>query len=368
MAEIQREWFEKDYYATLGVSEKASDKELTKAYRKLARKLHPDANPGDPAAEERFKEVSAAYDVVGDEDKRASYNEARRMGPIPGRFAAGGSGPSGSNGGFDNFGDLLGGLFGRGGRGGGRGHQAHRAQPGPDLEANLALDFLDAVIGSETVISIASEAACSGCSGTGSTPGAAPRRCHHCDGRGVIDDNQGMFSMSRPCVACGGRGSVITDPCATCGGRGREVRPREIKVRIPAGVKTGQKILLKGRGGLSSGGGPPGDLLVKIRVKDHALFGRSGADLTLEVPITFAEAALGADISVPTLTAERVKIRIPAGTATGKKFRVRGKGGGGDLLVTVFVDVPNELSDEQRVAVKALAAATTKSPRARLER
>ncbi len=366
MAEPQREWFDKDYYATLGVSDKATDKEITKAYRKLARELHPDANPGNEAAEERFKEVSAAYDVVGDDDKRKSYDEVRRMGPAAGGFPGGGGGQPGFNVGFDDIGDLLGGLFGRGGRGRGPGQQQSRAQAGADLEAELALDFDDAVNGIETEIHLTSEAACSTCTGTGSAPGSSPTSCKNCGGRGVLDDNQGMFSMSRPCGACGGRGSVITDPCPTCRGSGTEVRPRDVKVRIPAGVKTGQKIRLKGRGGPGRLGGPPGDLFVKVRVKDHPLFGRTGKDLTLDVPVTFAEAALGADIKVPTLDGDTVKIRIPAGTTTGKKFRVRGRSGKGDLLVTAVIEVPDRLSKQQREAVEAFAAASTESPRAHL--
>lgn len=366
--EPQREWFEKDYYKVLGVPESASDKEITKAYRKLARELHPDANPGDSAAEERFKEVSAAYDVIGDDEKRASYDEVRKMGPMGGMFGgAGGPGAGGFNVGFDDIGDLLGGLFGRGGGRGGRQQQASRAQQGADLEAELALDFDDAVTGIETEIHLTSEATCSTCDGVGSAPGSAPTRCGVCDGSGMQNDNQGFFSMSRPCSQCGGRGSIITDPCPSCRGSGAEVRPRDVKVRIPAGVKTGQKIRLKGRGGPGRFGGPPGDLFVKIKVKDHELFGRQGDDLTLDVPITFAEATLGADITVPTLAGDTVKIRIPAGTASGKTFRLRGKGGdAGDLLVTAIVVVPDDLSDDQRAAVEAFAAASPGSPRSHL--
>ena len=368
MAEPQREWFEKDYYKVLGVAENASEKEITKAYRKLARELHPDANPGDMAAEERFKEVSAAYDVIGDEAKRKSYDEVRRLGPMAGGFGGAGGPGGGFNVDFSDIGDLLGGLFGRGGGGGGRGRggQASRAQNGSDLEADLALDFEDAVKGIETTIHLTSEASCSTCSGSGAKPGTTPKICPVCDGKGVQDDNQGFFSMSRPCAECAGRGSLVTDPCPTCKGTGTEVRPREVKVRIPAGVKTGQKIRLKGRGGPGRFGGEPGDLFVKVRVKDHPLFGRAGKDLTLEVPITFAEAALGADIAVPTLDGGTVKMRIPAGTGSGKTFRLRGKGGGGDLLVTAEIAVPGDLSAEQKAAVEAYAAASNDSPRAHL--
>ena len=367
-AEPQKEWFEKNYYKTLGVDEKASAKEITKAYRKLARELHPDANPGDTAAEERFKEVSAAYDVVGDEEKRAKYDEVRRLGPMAGGFGGPGGAPGGGfNVGFDDIGDLLGGLFGRGGRGPRGGPQPHtRGQPGADLEADLTLDFDDAVKGLETTITLTSEATCHTCAGTGARPGSKPEPCAACKGRGIQDENQGLFSFSRPCAACGGRGSIITDPCTTCRGIGVEVRPRDVKVRIPAGVKTGQKIRLKGRGGPGRAGGPPGDLYVRVKVADHPLFGRAGNDLTIDVPITFAEAALGADVKVPTLDADPVTIRIPPGTATGKTFRLRGKAGAGDLLATVVVPVPGSLTDEQRKAIEALAAASPESPRAHL--
>ena len=377
-AEPQKEWFEKNYYKTLGVNEKASAKDITKAYRKLARELHPDKNPGDTAAESRFKEVSAAYDVIGDEEKRTRYDEVRRLGPMTGgRGGPGGpGGPGGAGGfnvGFDDIGDLLGGLFNRGGGGGGgrggRGgpqQQQTRAQEGADLEADLTLDFDDAVNGLETTITLTSEATCHTCSGSGSNPGSKPETCKVCKGKGVQDEDQGLFSFSRPCTSCSGRGSIITDPCTTCRGIGVEVRPRDVKVRIPAGVKTGQKIRLKGRGGPGRLGGPPGDLFVRVNVADHPLFARSGADLTIDVPITFAEAALGANVKVPTLDGEPVTIRIPAGTATGKTFRLRGKGGSGDLLATVVVTVPDELSDEQRQAIEALAEATPDSPRAHL--
>lgn len=379
MAEPQREWLEKDYYATLGVSETASASEITKAYRKLARKLHPDANPGDASAEDRFKEVSSAYDVIGDPDKRRSYDQVRHMGPVGGMF--GGPDSGGFRGmGFEDVGDLLGGLFGRRNR---RGGSPGSSQRGSDLEAQLLLDFADAVNGLETTISLNSEAVCPTCSGSGSAPGSKPKACKPCNGRGLHDDNQGMFSMSRPCAACGGRGSVITDPCDTCDGQGSVVRPRDVAVRIPAGVKAGQKLRLAGRGAPGRFGGESGDLFVKIRVTDHPIYGRSGGDLTLAVPITFAEAALGADIAVPTIDGRTVKIRIPAGTPSGKTFRVRNatahkssktpKGGknakqGGDLLVTVDVKVPERLSDAQRSAVEALAEATVESPRSYLDR
>jgi len=368
----QREWFEKDYYAILGVSDSADAKEITKAYRKLARENHPDAKPDDAAAEERFKEISAAYDVVGDPDKRKEYDEVRRMGPIAGGFGGGGPGGATFNvGDLGDLGDLLGGLFNRGRRGGGGG-AGTGPRRGTDLEAELHLDFDDAVRGLETTLHLTSEAVCSVCHGSGARPGTTPQVCPTCGGRGVLDDNQGFFSFSQPCGTCGGRGSIITDPCDNCHGQGTEMRPREVKVRIPAGVDDGQRIRLKGRGAPGRNGGPPGDLFVDIHVTAHRLFGRQGKNLTLNVPVTFPEAALGADISVPTLDGATVKLRLPPGTRSGKTFRVRDKGiqngkTTGDLLVTVEVAVPAKLSAAERKAIEALAAASTESPRAHLD-
>jgi molecular chaperone DnaJ len=374
----QREWFEKDYYRVLGVGDTASQKEIKSAYRKLSRQYHPDANAGDKAAEERFKEVSAAYDVVGDAEKRKEYDEVRKLGPVGGMF--GGPGGGGAPGGGFRFtdmgdiGDVLGGIFGRGRRGAGgagpgRGPGPHRGQ---DLEAELHLDFEDAVRGLTTTIHLTSEAACSTCHGSGAKPGTTPKTCPQCNGRGVLDDNQGFFSFSQPCPQCAGRGFTIDDPCPTCGGSGIEHRPREVKVRIPAGVDDGQRIRLRGRGGPGRNGGPPGDLYVTTRITPHRLFGRRGNDLTLTVPITFAEAALGADVRVPTLEGGSVKVRIPAGTPSGRRFRLKSRGVAnrrktGDLLVTVEVAVPPTLNDDERAAVEALAAAADgRSPRAHL--
>jgi molecular chaperone DnaJ len=373
----QREWFEKDYYQVLGVPESATAREITKRYRQLARELHPDANPGDVAAEERFKAVAAAYDVIGDEAKRKEYDEARRLGAQMGGF--GGRGPGGPGGAYTfnaedlgDLGGLFGNLFGRGAPGrGGPGPRGAGPQRGSDLEADLHLSFRDAVHGVTTIVNLTSEVACDECHGSGAAPGSAPQICPECRGRGVIDEDQGFFSFSRPCGTCGGRGSVVTDPCPTCRGKGTQVRPREVKVRIPAGVDDGQRIRIKGRGTPGRNGGPPGDLFVRARVAPDAIFGRSGRDLTLTVPITFAEAALGTDLEVPTLDGDPVKLRIPAGTPTGKTFRVKGRGidtgkSHGHLLVTVEVAVPSRLSKEERKAVEALAALATESPRAHL--
>lgn len=372
----QREWFEKDYYRILGVPETASAKEIKSAYRKLSRKYHPDANKGDAAAEERFKEISAAYDVIGNEDLRKEYDEVRRLGPM-----AGGVGGAPGGGGFrfedlgGDLGDVLGGLFGRmrrGGAGGAAGPRGAGPHRGRDLEAELHLDFEDAVRGITTTLHLTSEAVCSTCNGTGARLGTYPRPCPHCGGRGVLDDNQGFFSFSTPCPHCGGRGVTIDDPCTTCGGSGIEQRPREVKVRIPAGVEDGQRIRLRGRGGPGRNGGPPGDLYVVCHITPHHLFGRRGRDLTLTVPVTFPELALGSDITVPTLDGSRVTLRVPPGTRSGRTFRVKGRGvktkrSTGDLLVTVEVSVPQKMSSAERKAVEALAAASSDgSPRTHL--
>lgn len=369
----QREWFEKDYYKILGVSESATEKEITRAYRKLAKRYHPDANPG---AEDRFKEVSAAYDVLGDPPKRKEYDEVRRMGPVGNPFAGARGGPGGGGGfsatfGADDLGDLgdlLGNLFTRGRPGQSRARMG--PQRGDDLEAELHLSFQDAVEGITTTVNVSSDAACSTCGGTGAAPGTSPVICSNCGGRGVLAENQGLFSFSQPCPVCRGTGMRVETPCPTCRGSGMEHRARQVKVRIPAGVDDGQRIRLKGRGGAGPNGGPAGDLYVVVRVGQHEFFGRSGKDLTLRLPVTFAEAALGATVKVPTLGAP-VSLRIPPGTKSGRTFRVRGHGvpmasGAGDLLVTVEVAVPEQLSEAQREAVEALTAASTESPRRHL--
>ncbi len=373
---MQHDWLEKDFYKVLGVSEDVSDKELTKAYRKLARKYHPDANPDDKKAEEKFKEVSEAYDVLSNAESRSEYDQLRKYGATAGMFGGGGGGNpfggAGGGGGFDfdpgNLSDILGGLFG-----GGRGGRAPGTGPrrGDDLEAELNLSFDDAVNGVTTSVHLTSDAACDTCGGNGSAPGTSPEICGQCNGRGVLDDDQGFFSLSQPCPRCSGRGRVVTHPCSSCRGSGVERKPRQVKVRIPAGVKNGQRIRLKGRGTPGRNGGPAGDLFVIVRVGNHKLFGRKGNNLTIDVPITFAEAALGAKVTVPTLDGAKVTLKVPAATPSGKTFRVKGRGvstkkSTGDLLVTVKVDVPSDLTEEQKSAVEALAAATTESPRAHL--
>jgi len=368
----QRDWFEKDYYKTLGVEQAATAKEITKSYRKLARDLHPDKNPGDAVAEEKFKEVAAAYDVLGDDDKRKEYDEVRRLGPMSGM---GGQGPGGFTfnvgdmGGAGGLGDLFGSMFGRGGQGRGRPPSGGVGpRRGADITAHLTVDFKDAIDGLTTTLYLTTDAQCSTCHGSGAKPGTSPTACAACGGRGVVDDNQGMFSFSSPCRVCGGSGVRIEDPCPTCSGSGVEKRQREVKTRLPAGVKDGQTIRLKGRGGPGRAGGPAGDLLVELTVTPHPRFARSGDNLTVTVPITFAEATLGSDIEVPTLDGSSVTLRIKAGTQTGSRHRVKGKGvptkhGVGDLIVTVIVQVPTDLNDEQRAAVEQFAAASTANPR-----
>jgi len=374
----QREWFEKDYYKVLGVPQSATDTEIRRAYRKLAKQNHPDANPGK---EERFKEISAAYDVLSDATKRKEYDEVRRLGPM----TAGGSGSPGGGAGqpggspfnvrSENLGDLFGDLFGRvTGNPGGRA-AAPSARRGGDIEAELHLTFLDALNGVTTTVNVTSEAPCSTCHGSGAAPGTTPVICARCGGRGVTAENQGLFSFSRACPQCGGRGMTVESPCPTCRGSGAEIRPRQVKVRIPAGVEDGQRIRVKGRGARGDSGAPAGDLWVSVRVAAHALFGRKGRNLTLTVPVSFAEVALGAPVTVPTLDGS-VVLRIPPGTKSGRTFRVKGRGvvadagaakGAGDLLVTVEVAVPTNLSSAEREAIEALASATTESPRSHLD-
>ncbi len=364
----EREWFEKDYYKILGVAQDATAKDITKAYRKLARENHPDANAGDPAAEERFKEISSAYDVVGDASKRVEYDEVRRLGPMAGGFGGGG-GFSGMPGGFQfdgNIGDILGGLFTRGTQA--RGAASSRRRRGNDLQADLHLSFADAIHGITTTVHLTSDAICGTCDGSGAKPGTEPKVCTNCQGRGVSDDNQGPFSFSQPCSVCNGRGVVVEESCPTCNGRGIERRPREVKVRVPAGVADGAHLRLKGRGEPGINGGKAGDLHLGVRVATDETFAMSGKNLTMTVPVTFAEAALGADLMVPTLDGAPVKVRLPAGTPNRRTLRVKGRGvattsGTGDLLVTVEVAVPAKLNAAQKKAIKALAEASNESPR-----
>lgn len=372
----QREWIEKDFYKDLGVSPDASQDDIKKAYRKLARDLHPDANPGDTAAEERFKAVSEANAVLSDPAKRKEYDETRAMfasggfgrGGFPqGGYTTGGGGFGGAEfnigdlfggggaGADSGLGDLFGGLFG-GARGGTR--TASRPQRGADVEAETTLPFRDAATGATVPLRLTSPAACTTCHGSGAKPGTSPRVCPRCNGSGIVSRNQGAFGFSEPCDDCRGTGSIIDDPCTDCHGTGVQNRTRNITVRVPAGVSDGQKIRLAGQGEAGLRGAPSGDLYVTIHVTPDKVFGRNGDDLTVIVPVSYGELVLGTTVSVPTLEG-RVGVKVPAGTADGRILRVRGRGvpkrsgGAGDLLVTVKVAVPTHLDDK---ATEALAA------------
>jgi molecular chaperone DnaJ len=374
----QRDYFEKDYYAVLGVPKDASKADITKAYRKLARELHPDARPDDPKAEERFKEVGEAHSVLSNAEKRKEYDKIREMvaaGGFRGGFPGAGAGGFGAQG--VNIEDLIGNLFGAGGRGSappfGQERRGRR-QPrrGRDLETDLTLSFADAMAGVTTTLRVSGGAKCTTCSGTGAKPGTAPVTCATCSGRGQILSDQGPFSFAEPCPVCGGRGQQITDPCTTCRGSGVEHRAREIRARIPAGVKDGARIRLKGKGEAGVSGGPAGDLYVRVHVQPHEVFGRRGDHLTISVPVTFAEAALGTKLTVPVLDGDPVTLRVPAGTENGRTFRVRGKGaphptgGHGDLLVTLEIAVPRKLSRTQRKLLEDFAATDDSDVRAHL--
>ncbi len=372
--DVRREWFEKDYYQVLGVPKNATAAEIKKAYRKLAQQHHPDANPGNTQAEDRFKEISAAYDVLGDEDKRKQYDQVRDMaasgygaGGFPG--GAGGS-PGGFPGGvrFEDLGDLgglFGGLFGGGGRGAGA-----RAARGADLETTVTVAFDHAMKGTTMPVRIAGPAPCETCHGSGAAPGTSPATCSRCGGSGAVAVNQGLFQMSQTCPVCRGSGRIVQTPCPTCGGTGSRRRTRSFQVRIPAGVRDGARIRLAGRGEPGPAGAQPGDLYVQVRVQPHAFFGRSGHDLTLELPVTYAEAALGAEVRVPTLNGP-VTMKVPAGTPNGKTFRLKGKGapkrgGHGDLLVTTRIEVPRKLSKPEKELLRQLQQTEKESPRRRL--
>ena len=353
-----------DLYGTLGVAKNASADEVKKAYRKLARENHPDRNPGDSAAEERFKEVQAAYDVLSDPEKRKQYDA---FGSANGR-----PGPGGFNAGDFDLGD-LGGLFGdlfSGGRFG-RGRQREPAgRRGADLEAEVRLTFEDSLRGIETRIPVDVETPCRECGGSGAKPGTAPSVCPDCKGRGVLAESQGLFALSQPCPRCGGQGIVIEDPCGNCHGSGRERRTKRYTVKIPAGVKDGTRIRVKGKGESGFGGAPAGDLFVTTRVAPSRLFARRGpSDLELEVPVTYPEAALGATVEVPTPYGQRLSLKVPAGSEDGKLLKLRGhgapslKGGKGDLVARLRVAVPKKLSKKEREAIEALQDASREDPR-----
>ena len=390
-----KDWIEKDFYATLGVSKSASADDIKKAYRKLARELHPDRNPGNAEAEERFKAVSEANDVLSDTRKRAEYDEMRQLfGSGQFRRSSRGAGATTApNGSFDvndlfgngdagrdgrfggaGFSDLFGSIF-SGGAGSTRATRRAGQTRGRDVEAEVTLDFGDAVRGVTMPITLRAPGVCDTCHGSGARPGATPRRCPVCHGSGLVTSNQGAFSLSEPCRNCQGVGTVVDDKdkCPECHGTGGVTKTRTLTIRIPAGVNDGQRIRLAGRGEPGDRGGPAGDLYVLIKVRDDSLFGRYGDDLTLAVPITFAEAVNGVDLRVPTLDGS-VTLRVPPGTPSGRTLRVRGKGvvrrdkTMGDLLVTVDVVVPKDLSAEARKALDEFEASSPPAPREQIDR
>ncbi len=364
-----------ELYKVLGVEKKASDEEIKKAYRKLARKYHPDRNPDDAAAEEKFKEVQGAYDTLSDPETRREYD----AGGMFGGFGGGGQGPfgpggaqGGSFGGFDFGGFDLGSIFGRGGRGGGRAQQVR----GRDLETEIQLSFDQGVNGSQVSVTVPKAERCKTCHGSGAKPGTGPVTCPRCEGRGIDAQSQGFFSISQPCPQCGGAGQIIEDPCPTCGGSGLTQQTKRYKVNIPAGVKDGARIRLAGKGEAGPRGGPPGDLYVTTRVKPSPVFERlDDGNLEVAVPISIPEALRGGTIEVPTLNGTK-KIKVAPGTKHGSVQRLRGEGpprpkGGskGDIRYRLEIEVPDELTEEQGEAVEKLAEALNGSdPRAELLR
>lgn len=376
----------KDYYAVLGVSSTASADEIKKQYRRLAKKYHPDANPNDPKASDRFKEISEAYQVVGDAEKRKQYDEMRRLGAFTGGFAGGarqrpggasggrtrgagpGAGPGAGDfrfqdfdvGGLGGLGDLFGSIFG-GQSPGGRG-RSRVSEQGQTVETTLEVPFRTAAAGGKIPIELEVNEECGTCAGSGAAPGATLRACPECSGRGTISFGQGGFAVNRPCPMCMGRGQVSSERCTTCSGSG-EVRTRKkVLITVPAGSDTGTRIRLKGQGGRGTNGGPPGDLVITLQVQPDRFYSREGLDLLATVPLNIAQATLGTRISVRTLDGHKVSIRIPPGTPSGKRFRIRGQGiekegQRGDLIVQTSIVVPEKLTEEQERLFREFADA-----------
>ena len=382
---FRADWAQKDFYAVLGVSKDVAAADIKKAYRRLAKDNHPDSHPGESAParakHDTFKKVAEAYDVIGDPDKRKKYDEMRELyGNGPGGGFRGGRG----SGGFDDFfggggsgggagaggiGDLFGDLFGGGGGGRRTTTNARRPRKGADTETTATIGFVDAIDGVTISLRLASDAPCAACSGTGGKPGTRPHICATCEGAGYVTAGVGgAFSMNETCPACGGRQLVYDEKCPTCGGSGRGTSARTIQARIPAGVKDGQRIRLRGKGSGGQDGGPAGDLYVSVKVTAHRLFGRKDDNLTIDVPVSFDELALGAEIKIPTLGGAPVTLRVAPGTPNGRTFRVRGKGAAkadgtrGDLLATVEVVVPAVLDAAARAAVETYRATMADKP------
>jgi molecular chaperone DnaJ len=373
----------KDYYAVLGMPASATQDEIKKQYRKLAAKHHPDKNQNDPKAAERFKEISEAYQVLGDPDKRKQYDEMRRLGAFGGFGGAGarrpgahpGGSPFGGPGGAQTFrfedlgdvgigglGDLFSSMFGSGGAAGARG-RARGPERGQDVETQLTIPFRTAALGGKVPIELEVNEECATCHGSGAAPGAKIQTCPECQGRGTISFGQGGFAVQRPCPMCLGKGTVPSERCPTCGGSGEMRVRKKMMITVPAGVDNGTKIRLKGQGGHGARNGPPGDLLISFQVESDRFFKREGLDVIAPVPINIAQATLGSKISVKALNGKRVAIRIPPGTASGKRFRVRGQGivkdgQTGDLIVQVEVSVPEKLTEEQEKAMREFADAS----------
>ena len=381
----------KDYYAVLGVSSTATQDDIKKQYRRLAKKYHPDANPNDPKASDRFKEISEAYQVVGDAEKRKQYDEMRRLGAFTGFGGAPGGrprgGPAGASrpgspggpggpggpgaagdfrfqdfdvGGLGGLGDLFGSIFGAGAQG--RGARGQTAEQGQTVETTLEVPFRTAAAGGKVPIELEVNEECATCNGSGAAPGATLKTCPECSGRGTISFGQGGFAVNRPCPMCMGRGQIPSERCPTCNGAG-EVRTRKkIAITVPAGADTGTKIRLKGQGGRGTHGGPPGDLIITLQVQDDRFYQREGLDLLATVPLNIAQATLGTRISVRTLDGKKVTLRIPAGTPSGKRFRIRGQGIAkegqkGDLIVQTSITVPEQLTEEQERKFREFAEA-----------
>ena len=359
MAEQKR-----DYYEVLGVSKGASEDEIKKAYKKMARKYHPDLNPGDKSAEEKFKEVNEAYEVLSDADKRARYDQYGHAGVDP-NFGAGGFG-GGFDGGFDfsDLGDIFGSFFG-GGFGGGRRTNPNAPQRGESIRMAVTISFEEAAFGCEKEVTVERYEACDTCHGSGCAPGTSPEVCPDCHGTGTVQVRRqtpmGVFATSSPCPKCGGKGRIIHQPCKDCRGSGMMRKKKTIQASIPAGIDNGQTISIRGQGNAGRNGGPAGDLLITITVRPHELFRREGTSVLCEAPITFTQAVLGAELEIPTIDG-KVKYTLPEGTQSGTTFRLKGKGipsingrGRGDQYVTVYIETPKNLNREQKEALKKFA-------------